>query len=208
MVSLKEYMDMDFNEGGFVLPKLPYAYNALEPYIDAETMKEHHNKHEQKYVDNLNKELGENANLGKSIEEICTNIGAYSRKVRNNAGGVFNHEFFWSLLSAEKTKTSNELTAEIARTWGSLEDFQEQFKQAGLDTFGSGWVWLVQRKDELVIVSTANQDNPLMMDMKPIIGCDVWEHAYYLKHKSDRGKWIDTFFKVLNWEQANINYKK
>lgn len=205
-MKLKEFLDFEGRDV-FELQPLPYEYDSLEPNIDKETMIEHHTKHQQKYVDNLNKALDEKPYIKKDLISIFSNIRVYSDDIRNNAGGVWNHQFFWPLLSKKKTKPNGKLSDDLVRVFGSIEDFKEQFKEAGLAQFGSGWVWLVKTGEGLKIITTPNQDNPLMtLGGKPIIACDVWEHAYYLKHKSNRAKWIDTFFKVLNWEQADKNY--
>jgi Fe-Mn family superoxide dismutase len=193
----------------YELPQLPYEYDALEPHIDEETMREHHTKHQAKYVENLNKELADLPQMRKPLEEIFENIQSYNTAVRNNGGGVWNHTFFWNLLSPTEMNPSGKLRSDIISQWGDMEDFQTEFKDAGLKRFGSGWVWLVlnTKTSKLEIITTPNQDNPLMMEgLAPIIGCDLWEHAYYLKHKSNRGNWIDTFFKILNWDWAGKLY--
>lgn len=208
-MKLTELLEMEEFSRVYELPELPYPYDALEPHIDTETMREHHLKHQAKYVENLNKELDEYPQLRKPLEEIFENIEAYNTAVRNNGGGTWNHTFFWNLLSPTTQTPSGKLKMDILSQWGNIEDFMAEFKDAGLKRFGSGWVWLVYNTNdnELEIISTPNQDNPLMMNgMLPIIGCDLWEHAYYLKHKSNRGKWIDTFFEILNWETAGENY--
>ena len=210
-MKLTELLEMEEFSRVYELPELPYPYDALEPHIDTETMREHHLKHQAKYVENLNKELDEYPQLRKPLEEIFENIEAYSTAVRNNGGGTWNHTFFWNLLSPTTQTPSGKLKMDILSQWGDMEDFMAEFKDAGLKRFGSGWVWLVysEKSSKLEIISTPNQDNPLMMDgMLPIIGCDLWEHAYYLKHKSNRGKWIDTFFEILNWENAGETYTK
>jgi len=210
-MKLTELLEMEEFSRVYELPELPYPYDALEPHIDTETMREHHLKHQAKYVENLNKELDEYPQLRKPLEEIFENIEAYSTAVRNNGGGTWNHTFFWNLLSPTTQTPSGKLKMDILSQWGEMEDFMAEFKDAGLKRFGSGWVWLVysEKSSKLEIISTPNQDNPLMMDgMLPIIGCDLWEHAYYLKHKSNRGKWIDTFFEILNWENAGETYTK
>ena len=210
-MKLTELLEMEEFSRVYELPELPYPYDALEPHIDTETMREHHLKHQAKYVENLNKELDEYPQLRKPLEEIFENIEAYSTAVRNNGGGTWNHTFFWNLLSPTTQTPSGKLKMDILSQWGEMEDFMEEFKDAGLKRFGSGWVWLVysEKSSKLEIISTPNQDNPLMMDgMLPIIGCDLWEHAYYLKHKSNRGNWIDTFFEILNWENAGETYTK
>lgn len=210
-MKLTELLEMEEFSRVYELPELPYPYDALEPHIDTETMREHHLKHQAKYVENLNKELDEYPQLRKPLEEIFENIEAYSNAVRNNGGGTWNHTFFWNLLSPTTQTPSGKLKMDILSQWGEMEDFMAEFKDAGLKRFGSGWVWLVysEKSSKLEIISTPNQDNPLMMDgMLPIIGCDLWEHAYYLKHKSNRGNWIDTFFEILNWENAGETYTK
>jgi len=210
-MKLTELLEMEEFSRVYELPELPYPYDALEPHIDTETMREHHLKHQAKYVENLNKELDEYPQLRKPLEEIFENIEAYSTAVRNNGGGTWNHTFFWNLLSPTTQTPSGKLKMDILSQWGEMEDFMAEFKDAGLKRFGSGWVWLVysEKSSKLEIISTPNQDNPLMMDgMLPIIGCDLWEHAYYLKHKSNRGNWIDTFFEILNWENAGETYTK
>lgn len=210
-MKLTELLEMEEFSRVYELPELPYPYDALEPHIDTETMREHHLKHQAKYVENLNKELDEYPQLRKPLEEIFENIEAYSTAVRNNGGGTWNHTFFWNLLSPTTQTPSGKLKMDILSQWGEMEDFMAEFKDVGLKRFGSGWVWLVysEKSSKLEIISTPNQDNPLMMDgMLPIIGCDLWEHAYYLKHKSNRGKWIDTFFEILNWENAGETYTK
>jgi Fe-Mn family superoxide dismutase len=210
-MKLTELLEMEDYSGVYELPELPYEYTALEPYIDEETMIEHHSKHQAKYVENLNKELEDLPQMRKPLEEIFQNIQSYNTAVRNNGGGAWNHTFFWNLLSPTQTLPTGKLKMDILSQWGTMEDFQAEFKDAGLKRFGSGWVWLVYNTNdnELEIISTPNQDNPLMMEgLIPIIGCDLWEHAYYLKHKSNRGKWIDTFFEILNWDFAGSTYTK
>lgn len=208
-MKLTELLEIESNGVVYELPELPYEYDALEPHIDKETMIEHHTKHQAKYVENLNKELSDLPQMRKPLEEILRNIGSYNTAVRNNGGGVWNHTFFWNLLSPEKTLPSGGLKMGILSQWGTMEDFQAEFKDKGLKRFGSGWVWLIHNGKELEIITTPNQDNPLMMEgLTPIIGCDLWEHAYYLKHKSNRGNWIDTFFEILNWDFANKWYNK
>ena len=200
-MKLTELLEMD--KLSYELPQLPYEYDALEPHIDEETMREHHTKHQAKYVENLNKELADLPQMRKPLEEIFENIQSYNTAVRNNGGGVWNHTFFWKVLSPTEMNPSGKLKSDIISQWGDMEDFQTEFKDAGLKRFGSGWVWLVSNTKtfKLEIITTPNQDNPLMMEgLTPIIGCDLWEHAYYLKHKSNRGNWIDTFFKILNWD--------
>jgi superoxide dismutase, Fe-Mn family len=209
-MKLKEYIEYA-GELRYELQPLPYEYDALEPKIDEATMREHHTKHQQKYVDKLNEALDGTPYMGQSLETLFLNARALPDDIRNNAGGVWNHQFFWSVMTPvlEMTEMSDNLADAIVRDYGSIEDFRETFKETALNHFGSGWVWLVKSSGRLRIVTTPNQDNPLMHRAgTPIIGCDLWEHAYYLKHKSDRGKWVDTFLKVCNWNQASKNFSK
>lgn len=210
MISFKDLVEIHNERPIIMLPTLPYRYDSFEPHIDAETMEEHYTKHHRKYVDTLNSLTDGTPAYGLTLEEILGDVRSYSTEIRNNAGGVWNHNFFWPLLSPNQTKAEGKLELDIVRKWGTIDTFFEKFKEAGLKRFGSGWVWLVKDSSgELSIVTTPNQDNPLMVPnnkYQPIIGCDVWEHAYYLKHKSNRGGWLDVFFEVLNWEQANKNY--
>jgi Fe-Mn family superoxide dismutase len=206
MKSLKEFLEME-DGSQFELPQLPYEYNDLEPVIDEQTMIEHHTKHHRGYVNKLNGELEGTPYMGKPIQEILKNIESFSDGVRNNGGGHYNHTLFWNLLTPNKTEPTGKLKIQLITKFGTIDDFINQFKEAGLKRFGSGWVWLVvDENGKLKITTTVNQDNPLMFGDTPIIGCDVWEHAYYLKHKSNRGGWLESFFQVLDWEQANTNY--
>ena len=197
----------------FELPKLDYAYTALEPHIDAKTMEIHHSKHHQAYVTNLNAAIAGTDLEGQTIEEIMGRIGSSTPAVRNNGGGHFNHDFFWNSLAPENEvgKISDDLSAAIDAAFGSFNDMKTAFKTAATTRFGSGWAWLI--KDEsgkLSICSTANQDNPLMdiADVKgtPILGLDVWEHAYYLKFQNKRPDYIDAFWNVVNWNVVNERY--
>ncbi|PZQ47240.1 MAG: superoxide dismutase [Micavibrio aeruginosavorus] len=198
--------------GPFTLPDLPYAKTALEKAIDAQTMTLHHDKHHQAYVDNLNKEVAKDKNLqGKTIEEIIANISKYSPATRNNGGGHWNHSFFWTIMTPEKTAPSTELDADITKTFGSIEEFKKKFEEAGTKQFGSGWVWLIVNKSgKLEIASTPNQDNPLMNDAKvkgaPILGNDVWEHAYYLRYFNKRADYLKSWWQVVNWERVSELY--
>lgn len=204
---------MKLNEAKFTLPKLAYAYNALEPHIDAQTMEIHYSKHHQAYVTNLNKAL-EGTDVSKlSLEDIVKNISKYSTAVRNNGGGHWNHTFFWEILSPQKTEPSKKLLAHINKDFGSLDKLKEEFNKAAAGRFGSGWAWLILKKDgKLKVVSTANQDNPLMDVAEergtPILGIDVWEHAYYLKYQNKRADYVNAFWNLVNWEQADKNYSQ
>lgn len=208
-MKLKELLEIEDSIRVYQLPQLPYSYDALEPLIDTQTMREHHMRHHKGYVDNLNAELKDYPQLRNPLEFIFQSIEAYTDVVRNNAGGVWNHTFFWNLLSPKKTIPIGKLKLDILSKWETIDDFVTEFIEVGKKRFGSGWVWLIydSRNGELKIISTLNQDNPLMMrELKPIIGCDVWEHAYYLKHKSNRENWLNTFFEVINWNVADVNY--
>ena len=197
----------------FKVPRLGYNFNDLEPFIDAETMKEHFTKHFKGYVSKLNDALKGKKNVDGDILKVLKDIKKYDDKVRNNAGGVFNHELYFKIITPDGSKTpKGELKEDIIKTFQSIDKFKEEFIQAGLNRFGSGWSWLTLTSTGLKIHSTPNQDNPLMSysEVKgiPIIGMDVWEHAYYLKHKSKRGDYIKDFFKVLNWDKAEEVYKQ
>ena len=189
----------------FELAALPYASDALEPNIDKATMEIHHDKHHAAYVTNLNKAL-EGSDNNSSIEEICKNISKYPMAVRNNGGGHFNHSLFWSIMGPNAGgKPTGELAEAIDAAFGTFEDFKTAFSQAGITRFGSGWAWLVVTADgKLVVSSTPNQDNPLMdiAEVKgtPILGMDVWEHAYYLNYQNRRPDYINSFFNVINWD--------
>jgi len=199
----------------FELPKLPYAYDAFDEYIDAKTMEIHYTKHHQGYVTNLNKAVSGTDAEGKPVEEILKSVSQYSTAVRNNGGGHYNHSLFWELLSATpELSPSGPLKAALESKWGSLDAFREQFNQQAAGRFGSGWAWLYVNGDgQLDICSTANQDNPLM-DANPtghgtpVMGIDVWEHAYYLKYQNKRAEYISAFWKVLDWKAVEKNYKK
>ncbi len=195
--------------GPFTLPKLPYALSALEKAIDAQTMELHYGKHHQAYIDKLNGEVAKNAKLkDKSLDDIVRNISKYNDTVRNNAGGHWNHSFFWEIMSPQPSAPSEELAAAINTAFGSLEEMQKKFEEAGTKQFGSGWVWLIVNKDgKLEITSTPNQDNPLMGNAKvkgtPILANDVWEHAYYLRYFNKRADYLKTWWKVVNWQKAS-----
>lgn len=192
----------------FTLPALPYAYNALEPYIDARTMEIHHTKHHNAYTTNLNAALASAGVEGKSIEEILTNLDMNNAALRNNAGGFYNHNLFWEIMSPNGGgKPTGELAKAIDEAFGSFEGFKEAFSKAAATRFGSGWAWLcVHKGGKVEICSTANQDNPLMPNTGcsgfPILGLDVWEHAYYLHYQNRRPDYIKAFFNVINWAKV------
>ena len=200
----------------FTLPDLPYAYNALEPFIDERTMQIHHDKHHAAYVKNLNDALvGQDALLAMPVEELMKNLSqvpeAMRTKVRNNGGGHANHSFFWTIMApfvagALQGKPSGDLAKTIDAAFGSFEKFQEQFVAAGMGRFGSGWVWLVKHEGSLVIVDTPNQDTPLMEGKNPILGLDVWEHAYYLKYQNMRADYIKAWWNVVNWTEVEKRF--
>jgi len=194
----------------FKLPQLPYAYDALEPHIDAKTMEIHHSKHHNGYTNNLN-----NAILGtdlekKSIEEICS-ISGLSGGVRNNGGGYFNHNMFWTSMSPNGGgDPRGEIASAINNSFGSFENFKTEFTKSAATRFGSGWAWLCVEGEKLTVCSTANQDNPLMTDQCggiPILCLDVWEHAYYLNYQNRRPDYISAFFNVINWDEVNKRYQ-
>lgn len=191
---------------------LIYAYTALEPSIDAMTMEIHYTKHAAAYCKNVKEAAAaEGVDIKKPIEDVLKNISKYSVKMRNNAGGHYNHELFWRTLSPKATQPSGKLAAAIAKSFGSLDEFKKQFGEAAKSRFGSGWAWLLVNADKkLVISSTPNQDNPLMdvAEVKgtPVFGLDVWEHAYYLKYQNKRADYIDAFWKVLNWDFAGERF--
>lgn len=199
----------------YTLPELPYAYDALEPHFDTQTMNIHHQRHHQAYITKLNQAIEGTDAEKDSLENIIKNISKYSPAVRNNGGGHYNHSLFWEILSpSAKTVPAGKLSDEINSVFGSLEDFKEQFKQAGVTQFGSGWAWLfVKHNGTIGITSTPNQDNPLM-DINPtnqgfpILGVDVWEHAYYLKYQNKRPDYIDAFWSVLNWDAVEKKYEE
>jgi len=195
----------------FILPALPYAHDALEPYIDTLTMQIHHGKHHQAYVDNLNKAIAGTPNEGKSLEELVKAAGSISPAVRNNGGGHWNHSFFWELLTPKKGQTpSGTLADAINAAFGSFDTFKEKFSAAGMGRFGSGWAWLIVKDGKLEISSTPNQDNPLMdvAEVKgaPVLGVDVWEHAYYLKYQNKRPDYLAAIWNVVNWEKAAAHF--
>jgi Fe-Mn family superoxide dismutase len=195
----------------FTLPPLPYAYDALEPHIDKETMTIHNDKHHQAYVDNLNKAIAGTDNENKSIEELVKAAGTISPAVRNNGGGHWNHTFFWdSLKKNEGGKPAGKLAEAIDAAFGSFDAFKEKFNTAGTTRFGSGWAWLIVKDGKLEVSSTPNQDNPLMdvAEVKgtPILACDVWEHAYYLKYQNKRPAYLEAFWNVVNWDKVGERF--
>ncbi len=194
-----------------ILPALTYAFDALEPHIDAQTMQIHHDKHHQAYVDNLNKALAGTGDEDKTLEELMDNISNYPAAVRNNGGGHYNHTLFWSILGPEPTQPGGDLLTAINETFGSLDGLKEKMNAAGATRFGSGWAWLVVCDGKLVVTSTPNQDNPLM-DLAdvfghPILGIDVWEHAYYLHYQNRRPDYLKAIWNVINWDAVAMRYK-
>lgn len=195
----------------FELPKLDYAYHALEPHIDATTMEIHHSKHHQAYVTNLNAALAQAPEFfEKTIEELVANLDALPENirtaVRNNGGGHANHAFFWTSLSANGGELHGELKDTIVETFGSVESFKEAFETAAKTRFGSGWAWLVVSNGQLEVVSTPNQDTPLMEGKTPILGLDVWEHAYYLNYQNRRPDYVSAYWNVVDWAKANERF--
>ena len=197
----------------FTLPDLPYAYDALEPHIDARTMEIHHTKHHGGYTSKLNNAIEGTALEGKSIEEILADVSSASTAVRNNGGGFYNHDLFWKVMGPDGGgEPTGELLDAISSAFGSFDEFKDQFSNAAVTRFGSGWAWLIkQQNDALVVASTPNQDNPLMdlADVKgtPILGLDVWEHAYYLKYQNRRPEYIEAFWNVINWDEVAKRFK-
>ncbi len=195
----------------FTVPALPYSYEALEPHIDKLTMQIHHDKHHQAYVDNLNKAITGTDNENKTIEELVKNAGNISPAVRNNGGGHWNHSFFWECLAPNAGGMPEGMLADsINEAFGSFDSFKEKFNAAGTTRFGSGWAWLGSQDGKLVICSTPNQDNPLMdvaeCKCTPILGCDVWEHSYYLKYQNRRPEYLNAFWNVVNWKKVAENF--
>ena len=198
----------------YELPALPYAYDALEPHIDAKTMEIHHTKHHQAYIAKANAALEGTEFADLPVEELCSRLGelpeAKRGAVRNNGGGHANHSLFWTILSSETSAPSNELQAAINNAFGSMDGFKDEFANAAATRFGSGWAWLCKNDDgSLSVTSTANQDNPYMADIEggtPILGLDVWEHAYYLNYQNRRPDYIAAFFDVINWNKVSELY--
>ena len=196
----------------FTLAPLPYAHDALEPHIDTLTMQIHHGKHHQAYVDNLNKALAGTPNEGKSLAEIVAIAGSIGAPVRNNGGGHWNHTFFWESLAPNAGGTpTGKLADAITAAFGSFDAFKEKMATAGMTRFGSGWAWLIVKEGKLEICSTPNQDNPLMdiAEVKgtPILGVDVWEHAYYLKYQNRRADYLAAFWNVVNWNKVSERFE-
>lgn len=197
----------------FELPKLPYAYDALEPHVDARTMEIHHSKHHQGYVNNLNAAVQGTPQEGQSLESLLEGVSKLSTAVRNNGGGHYNHSLFWELMTPNgQGAPSGELADAINTAFGSFDKFKEDFTKAAGTRFGSGWAWLVKHDGKLVVTSTPNQDNPLMdiAEVKglPILGLDVWEHAYYLHYQNRRPDYINAWWNVVNWDAAAERFKK
>jgi superoxide dismutase, Fe-Mn family len=197
----------------FKLPDLPYAYDALEPHIDARTMEIHHTKHHQTYIDKANDALKGHPMAERSVEEVLRNIDSLNDDVRqaviNNAGGHANHSLFWEILSPDGGgKPKGAVSGAIDKAFGSFDAFKEKFAAAATTRFGSGWAWLVVNKNgDLEVISTANQDSPLMKGLVPILGLDVWEHAYYLNYQNRRPDYIKAFWNVVNWDKVEENFK-
>ena len=199
----------------FELPKLPYAYDALEPHIDARTMEIHHSKHHQGYTNNLNAALGKHPELaGKTVGEFLSDLSSVPEDIRtavqNNGGGYKNHKIFWNIMSPDGGgQPSGELANEINAAYGDFESFKAAFGKAAATRFGSGWAWLSKKSDRsVVITSSANQDNPIMEGLSPILGLDVWEHAYYLNYQNRRADYITAWWNVVNWDEVARRYQK
>lgn len=195
----------------FELPQLPYAYDALEPHIDARTMEIHHGKHHAGYTNNLNAAIANTENDGKSIEDILRNLDMNNAAVRNNGGGFYNHSLFWSVMSPNGGgMPTGELADAINEAFGDFDSFKSAFSKAAATRFGSGWAWLCSTNGKLDVCSSANQDNPLMPSIGcggvPILGIDVWEHAYYLNYQNRRPDYVTAFFSVINWDEVSSRY--
>ncbi|MDA9471845.1 superoxide dismutase [Enterococcus sp. 5H] len=196
----------------YTLPDLPYAYNALEPYIDVETMHLHHDKHHNTYVTNLNAAIEKHPELGeKSVEDLIADMDSIPEDirtaVRNNGGGHANHSFFWQIMAPNAGGApTGDIKDAIDAAFGSFDKLKEEFKTAATGRFGSGWAWLVLNNGKLEITSTANQDSPLMEGKTPVLGLDVWEHAYYLKYKNVRPDYIEAFWNLVNWDEVNKRF--
>jgi Fe-Mn family superoxide dismutase len=196
----------------FTLPQLPYAHDALEPHIDKQTMEIHHGKHHQAYVDNLNKAIAGGEHENKNLEDLVRSAGTISPAVRNNGGGHWNHTFFWESMAPNAGgQPEGKLAEAINTAFGSFDAFKEKFNNAGMTRFGSGWSWLIVKDGKLEISSTPNQDNPLMdvaeVKGSPILGADVWEHAYYLKYQNKRADYLAAFWNVVNWKKVSERFE-
>lgn len=201
-----------FSYMAYELNPLPYDYDSLEPYIDKETMEIHHNKHHQTYVNKLNDAIKKHPELEeKSVKELLENIDSVPKDIKqaviNHGGGAYNHNFFFSILKKD-VRAKGKVIDEIKKTFGSYDEFKKQFSEAAITLFGSGWAWIVLDKNKLKIVKTKNQDSPISSRLIPILGIDVWEHAYYLKYQNKRPDYIEAFFHVINWEQVEKNYQE
>ncbi|NUM25371.1 MAG: superoxide dismutase [Candidatus Buchananbacteria bacterium] len=200
------------NNSGYKLPALPYSYDALEPFIDQQTMQLHHDKHHQTYVDKLNAALTGHEELKmKSPEELISNLESLPAEIKtavqNHGGGHINHSLFWNILKKD-TAITGEIKEAITTQFGSFDAFKEQFSKAALNQFGSGWAWLVvNQAGALEITATANQNSPLSDGKMPILALDIWEHAYYLKYQNKRPDYIEAFFNIINWDEVNNNYR-
>lgn len=198
----------------YSFPELPYAYDALEPFIDRQTMEIHHSKHHKTYFDKFTAAIANTEHDGKSLEELFSSMSTLPAAFRNHGGGLYNHSLFWEILSPKGGgEATGKLGEEIKSIFGSYEAFKTQFSDAAANRFGSGWAWLsVDNNGKLCVCSSANQDNPLMdiaeCKGQPVLGLDVWEHAYYLKYQNRRPDYINAFFSIVNWEKANENYIK
>jgi superoxide dismutase, Fe-Mn family len=191
---------LEAKKGDYTAIKLPYALNALEPYIDKETMNRHYNKHYKTYLKKLNDLMGKRR---PPLKELVSDIKGKNDKIRFNAGGAYNHEIFWQMLTPDKKKMGK-LEELINKEFGSFDKFKDEFEEQATTILGSGWCWLVTKGNKLEIVTTPNQDNPLMDNMgTPVLGIDMWEHAYYLKHGPEKKGWVKDFFKVVNWDYCN-----
>ena len=197
----------------YELAPLPYAHNALEPHIDEQTMQIHHGKHHQAYVNNLNAALEKHPEITASLEEMLSDLAGVPEDirgpVRNNGGGHWNHSFFWDLMTPGGSSTPvGSLGEAITATFGGLDALKEKINAAGVGRFGSGWAWLIVKDGKLEVVSTANQDTPLELGAKAVLGVDVWEHAYYLKYQNLRPKYLEAWWNVVNWDKAQANFSK
>lgn len=213
ILNLKANAQTDNKRSVFELPNLTYAYDALEPYVDAQTMEIHHSRHHQGYVNKLNKAIAGTKMAESSLEDLLQNVSAYPPTIRNNAGGHYNHSLFWQILTPVKnTKPSSSLMQAIISEFGSMANLKRQINKAASERFGSGWVWLsVDANKKLYVSSTANQDNPLMdiAEKKgtPIMGIDVWEHAYYLKYQNKRSGYLTAIWNIINWNEVSLRYE-